>query len=156
MKTSIYEAAGGRRAFMNLAHAWHKRCMEDPVVSHAFSHGFHPHHTERLAAYWAEALGGPAEYSSWMGDETFVVRLHAGNGEHTEMDERAQACFAQALDDAQLPADAALRIALRDYFRWATATMAAYPHSPDDVPAQLPFAKWSWDGPVEATPENGS
>ena len=28
--------------------------MADEVVSHAFSHGLHPEHTARLAAYWAE------------------------------------------------------------------------------------------------------
>jgi hemoglobin len=29
--------------------------MADEIVSHAFSHGFHPQHSERLAAYGAEA-----------------------------------------------------------------------------------------------------
>ena len=100
MTPTIYEAAGGRQAFINLARAWHARCLADPVVSHAFSHGYHPQHTERLAAYWAEALGGPADYTGSMGDESRVVRMHSGNGEHLEMDERAQTCFAQALDDA--------------------------------------------------------
>ena len=33
--------------------------MADLVVSHAFSNGRHPHDTERPAAYWVEALGGP-------------------------------------------------------------------------------------------------
>jgi len=150
MRPTIYEAAGGKSAILNLAHAWHVRCMEDPVVSHAFSHGFHPEHTERLAAYWAEALGGPSEYSDSMGDESFVVRMHAGNGEHTEMDERAITCFALALDDAGLPGDMELRNTLKAYFRWATATMAAYPDSAVSVPSELPFAKWTWDGPVEA------
>jgi hemoglobin len=28
---------------------------------------------ERLAAYWAEALGGPSTYSDFYGDETTVV-----------------------------------------------------------------------------------
>ena len=60
MEQTIYAAAGGRQAFLDLAHAWHARCLADPVVSHAFSHGFHPRHTERLAAYWAEALDGPS------------------------------------------------------------------------------------------------
>jgi tetracycline repressor-like protein len=32
--------------------------MADKVVSHAFSHGFRPDHSQRLADYWAEALGG--------------------------------------------------------------------------------------------------
>ena len=69
-----------------LAGAWHARVMADEEVSHAFSHGFHPEHTERLAAYWAEALGGPAQYSEAYGDETSVVRIHSGNGPHEEMD----------------------------------------------------------------------
>jgi hemoglobin len=148
MTQSIYEAAGGRQAFINLARAWHARCLADPVVSHAFSHGYHPQHIERLAAYWAEALGGPAGYSGSMGDESRVVRMHSGNGEHLEMDERAQTCFAQALDDAGLPGDPRLRSTLKAYFRWATEAMAAYPRSADDVPAGLPLARWSWDGPV--------
>jgi hemoglobin len=117
-------------------------------VSHAFSHGYHPQHSERLAAYWAEALGGPSDYTNSMGDQSGVVRLHSGNGEHVEMDERAQICFAQALDDAGLPDDSRLRSTLKAYFRWATEAMAAYPESPQDVPAGLVLARWSWDGPV--------
>src|SRR5262244_263014 len=145
---TVYEAAGGRDGLLRLASAWHKRVLQDEVVSHAFSHGYHPQHTERLAAYWAEALGGPPEYTASMGDESSVVRMHSGNGEHAEMDERAQTCFALALDDAQLPDDPALRTTLRAYFRWATTRMSSYPRSPDDVPPGLAAAGWSWDGPV--------
>ena len=79
---TIYEAVGGSEGLKRLAHAWHHRVLEDEVVSHAFSHGYHPQHTERLAAYWAEALGGPTLYSSAYGNETSVVRLHSGNGPH--------------------------------------------------------------------------
>jgi hemoglobin len=46
-----------------LAHAWHEHVIGDEIVNHAFSHGFHPQHTERLAAYWGEAWGGPPLYS---------------------------------------------------------------------------------------------
>src|SRR4051794_13174782 len=148
MKQSIFEAAGGRRAFLDLAHAWHARCLADPVVSHAFSHGFHPDHTERLAAYWIEALGGPSDYTGSLGDETTVMRMHSGNGEHAEMDERAQGCFAQALDDAGLPDDPQLRSTLKAYFRWATEAMSAHPESAQDVVEGLRLPRWSWDGPV--------
>ena len=99
---TIYEAAGGRDGLLRLASAWHTRVLEDEVVSHAFSHGYHPQHTERLAAYWAEALGGPTTYSDRYGDETSVVRIHSGNGPHEEMDQRAIACFDQALEDVGL------------------------------------------------------
>src|SRR5579875_2821602 len=77
MKT-IYEAAGGDEGLRRLAKAWHARVLVDEVVGHAFRHGVHPEHTERLAAYWAEALGGPERFSEAYGDETSVVRMHSG------------------------------------------------------------------------------
>jgi hemoglobin len=146
---SVYEAAGEMEGLVRLAHAWHARVMADEVVSHAFSFGFHPEHSERLAAYWAEALGGPASYSKSCGDESSVVRTHSGNGVHEEMDERGIACFDQALQDVGLKPGEPLTQVLHDYFAWATTTeMAGYPHSADDVPDGLKIPRWSWDGLV--------
>jgi hemoglobin len=143
---SVYAAAGGDEGLLRLAMAWHERVMADEIVSHAFSHGFHPQHNQHLAAYWAEALGGPATYSEKYGNETSVVRIHSGNGEHTEMDERAIACFDRALDDTGLTGEP-LRQVLHDYFAWATTTtMARYHDSADDVPDGLSIPRWSWDG----------
>ncbi|GIF22072.1 hemoglobin [Actinoplanes tereljensis] len=143
---SVYEAAGGTAGLTRLAAAWHARVLADEVVSHAFSHGYHPEHTARLADYWAEALGGPAAYTSQHGDETTVVRMHSGNGPHEEMDRRAIACFDAALTDAGFTTDP-LRQVLHDYFAWATTTtMNRYHRSPDDVPADLALPRWSWDG----------
>ena len=145
----MYDAAGGLAGLQRLAAAWHERVMADEVVSHAFSHGFDPHHRERLAAYWAEALGGPSAFTEAYGDETSVVRMHSGNGEHEEMDRRAVSCFDAALDDVGLTAGQPVRAALHDYFAWATYySMNAYHHSAADVPVGLPIPKWSWDGPV--------
>lgn len=143
---TVHEAAGGDSGVRRLAAAWHRRVMADEEVSHAFSHGFHPQHSERLAAYWAEALGGPTTYSDTMGNETSVVRMHSGNGEHQEMDRRAIACFDQALTDVGI-ADGPLRQVLHDYFAWATTTsMSRYPAAADDVPDGLRIPRWSWDG----------
>jgi hemoglobin len=143
---SVYAAAGGSDGLRRLADAWHARVMADEIVSHAFSHGFEPDHNERLAAYWAEALGGPAWYSERYGDEASVVRIHSGNGPHEEMDRRAIACFDQAMSDAGLD-DEPLRQVLHDYFAWATTTaMTRYHESADDVPEGLRIPHWSWDG----------
>jgi hemoglobin len=144
---SVYEAAGGSDGLLRLAESWHSRVMADEVVSHAFSHGFHPQHSQRLAAYWAEALGGPATYSEVFGDETSVVRIHSGEGSHDEMDQRAIACFDRAMEDAGLERSGPLRQVLHDYFAWATTTtMARYSESADDVPDGLTIPRWSWDG----------
>jgi hemoglobin len=149
---TVYEAIGSDDKILGLARAWHARVMVDEVVSHAFSHGFHPEHTERLAAYWAEALGGPTRYSNLDGNESTVVRMHSGNGPHEEMDRRAIACFDQALVDVGLADDDSLRQVLHNYFEWATTTtMSRYHRSEEDVPDELSIPHWSWDGLVPGT-----
>jgi len=144
---SIYEAIGGEATVLALAEAWHRRVLADEIVAHAFSHGFHPDHTERLAAYWAEAWGGPPAYTALGGDETSVVRMHSGNGPHQDMDERAIECFDAALGDIGLSPDDRRRQALHDYFAWSTTTvMNQYHDSADDVSDGLRIATWTFDG----------
>jgi len=149
---SLYDAIGGWDGVLSLAHAWHERVLADEIVSHAFSHGFHPQHTERLAAYWAEALGGPNMYTQQYADESTVVRMHSGHGPHEEMDQRAIACFDLALEDVGLASDERLRQALHNYFAFSTSnSMNRYPRSADDVPQGLQILKWSWDGPASGS-----
>jgi hemoglobin len=146
MAETVYEAAGGRAGMVALAGAWHRRVVADEVVGHAFQRGVDPHHVERLAAYWGEALGGPPTFSTAYGDGSSVARIHGGNGEHREMDDRAVACFDGALGDVGL-AGTPLGDVLHAYFAWATRTaMNAYPDSPDDVPDGLDVPRWTWDG----------
>ena len=144
--TTLFEAVGGAAGVLRLAHAWHEQVMADEIVAHAFSHGFHPQHSARLAAYWGEAWGGPLTYTQQYGNESAVVRIHSGNGVHQEMDRRAIACFDRAMDDVGL-SDPLLRRVLHDYFAWTTTnTMAAYPQNAEDVPPDLRIPHWSWDG----------
>src|SRR5262245_57478099 len=141
-----YETLGGNEGVRRLAEAWHRRVLADEIVAHAFSHGFHPQHTERLAAYWGEAWGGPPTYSEQYGSESSVVRMHSGNGPHEEMDRRAIACFDQAMDDAGIN-DPELHRVLHEYFAWATSTsMAAYPKKGAGVPEGLSIPRWTWSG----------
>lgn len=148
---TVYEAAGGTAGLIRLAAAWHERVLADEVVSHPFGHGVRPDHTERLAAYWAEALGGPATYSERYGDETFVVRLHCCDGPHEEMDQRAVDCFEEALDSVGLIDP--VRQVLRDYFAWATTTsMTRYQGAKDKIPDGLRIPRWSWAGLVGGGP----
>ena len=145
---TVYEAAGGELGLQALARAWHDRVMLDEVVSHAFAHGFREEHTERLAAYWGQALGGPAEFTRYCGDETGVVREHSGNGPHDEMNARAIACFDQALTDVGIGEDDPLRRVLHDYFAWSTPFINRFERSAEDVPDGLEIPRWSWDGLV--------
>jgi hemoglobin len=146
-RPSLYEFAGGRPAFLALATAHHARCLADPELNHPFSHpGQHPLHVERLAAYWAEVLGGPSEFSRECGDHSGMLRMHSGNGDMSDLGRRFVDCFVLAADDAGLPEDADFRAALRDYMVWAVAEVLTYPSSDPPVPPGRPMPRWSWDG----------
>jgi hemoglobin len=146
VRPSLFDFAGGEPAFLALATAHHARCLADPELNHPFSHpGQHPQHVERLAAYWAEALGGPPRYSAESGDHSGFCSCTRTTAT-CDLGERFVACFVAAADDAGLPADPEFRDALRAYMEWAVADVLAY--SPVDavVPAGRPMPRWSWDG----------
>jgi hemoglobin len=146
VKGTLYEALGGAAALRALAEAWHRRCLDDPIVAHAFHGPIHPQHTERLAAYWAEQLGGPTTYTRSLGNYSEVVRVHAGNGPHEQMDGRAVAAFVLALDDVGIPDDPPLRFQLVAWFTWATAMLNHRWPTADAVPNDLPLPSWGWEG----------
>jgi hemoglobin len=147
VRPTLYEFAGGDEAFLALAVAHHQRCLRDPELNHPFSHpGQHPQHVERLAAYWAEVMGGPPQYSSECGDQSHVLYMHSNNGAMDDLGRRFVDCFVQAADDAELPADPEFRAALRAYMEWAVAEVLTYSPHGSTVPSGVSMPHWSWDG----------
>jgi hemoglobin len=134
---TLYERIGGFEPILALCRHWHALCAADPLAGHPFEHLTMPNHDERLAAYLSEAFGGPPRYTAGYGDESFVQRLHAGNGVHEELDEACLVLFDRALADVGIPEVPAAQISA--YFRTATLTQRAYSESPGQVPDRLPF-----------------
>ena len=147
MTPTLFEFAGGEAAFLALATAHHARCLADPELNHPFSHeDQHPRHVERLAAYWAEVMGGPPAFSRSCNDQTAVLQMHAGNADITDLGERFLRCFDRAADDAGLPGDPAFRKALHDYMRWAVDDVLAYSDPGAVVAPGAAMPRWGWDG----------
>ena len=147
MRPSLYEHAGGESAFLALAAAHHQRCLDDPELNHPFSHpGQHPQHVARLAAYWAEVLGGPAQYSAMADGHSAVLLMHAHNGDMSDLGRRFVNCFVAAMDDAGLPGDPEFRAAMRAYMEWAVADVLVYAPVGSVVPTGAAMPRWSWDG----------
>ncbi|NUR69363.1 MAG: oxidoreductase [Hamadaea sp.] len=145
-RPSLYEYAGGDSALRALAAAHHERCLADPWLNHPFSHpGQHPEHVERLAAYWAEVLGGPATFTSFSGHAQ-MLGIHSGNEAPAEMGDRFHQCFVLAMDDAQLPDDPEFRTAMAAYMRWAVDEVMGYMACEAKPPTAAPMPRWSWDG----------
>ena len=145
-RSSMFEHAGGSAAFLELATAFHRRCLEDPVPAHPFSHPGHPDHIQRLADYWAEVFGGPARYSGSFGGQSAMLAVHAGQGADDDLGVRFVACFVGATDDARLPDDAEFRTGLRDYIVWAVEEVLSYSPGGSEVPDSLPTPRWGWRG----------
>jgi hemoglobin len=146
MRPSLYEYAGGSEAFLALATAHHARCLNDPELNHPFTHtDGNPQHVERLAAYWAEALGGPPAYTvGFASDESTVIKMHCGNGDLSDLYRRFLGCFVAAMDDALLPDDQEFRAAMQAYMQWAISYQPAFEGHP--VPEGLSLPRWTWDG----------
>ncbi|HVT11136.1 MAG TPA: hypothetical protein VHE55_02630 [Fimbriimonadaceae bacterium] len=134
---SLYDQIGGFDQILALTRRWHALCLQDPVAAHPFEHDLHPKHDERLAAYLAEAFGGPALYTAGYGDETYVQRIHACNGVHVELDEACLAAFDRALADVGIAGSSAA--AASAYFRRATEEQRAWSANDTQVPDGLPF-----------------
>jgi hemoglobin len=134
---SLYEDLGGFDRILALTRRWHQLCMEDPLAAHPFEHPMHPHHDERLAAYLAEAFGGPALYTAGYGDESYVQQLHAGNGVHIELDEACLVAFDRALAESGIATEPAAKASA--YFRRATEEQRVYGARGAQAPLGLPF-----------------
>lgn len=154
-RPSIFVFAGGEPAFLALATAHHERCLQDPVLSHPFSHPGHPEHVQRLAAYWAEVFGGPGDYSGSAGDQSGLLAIHAGTDAEDQLGPRFVACFVGAADDAHLPDDPEFRRCLRQYMEWAVADVMAYAPRGSRVPGDLALPRWGWDGLQSHCPPAG-
>ena len=145
-RPSIYEFAGGDHAFVALAAATTERCIEDPELNHPFGQRLSPRHNENLAAYWAEVFGGPPRYTRTLGGHSGMLDLHAGHGAPDDWGDRFEACFLQALDDAELPEDPEFRKVMHEYIHWATRQVNAYSPAGARVERDQPMPRWSWDG----------
>jgi hemoglobin len=142
----MFEFAVGEPGFLTLATAHHRRCLEDPVLSHPFSHSGNPEHVQRLADYWAEVFGGPARYSGSFGGHSAMLGIHAGQGADEDLGARFVACFVQAADDAALPEDPAFRAGLRAYMEWAVGEVLSLSPPGAEVEPDLPTPHWGWNG----------
>lgn len=135
--STLYEQAGGFDVILALSRRWHERCLADPVAAHPFEHPLHPHHSERLAAYLAEALGGPPLYTAGYGDESTVQRFHAGNGVHPDLDEACLDAFDRALVDVGIAGATGQEISR--YFRESTVAQRKFADGAESVPDDLPI-----------------
>src|SRR6185503_394249 len=72
---SLYEWLGGIEALRRLTTRFYERVPEDAVLEPVFAH-MGPEHPDHVAAFLAEVLGGPADYSAQHGGHPEMIRHH--------------------------------------------------------------------------------
>src|SRR4029079_11790509 len=141
---TLYEWIGGMPALLRLTERFYERVRGDAVLAPVFAH-MGDDHPKHVAAFIAEVLGGPADYSALRGGHPHMVQRHF-NRHLTQAQRRAWvALLLDTADELTLPDDPEFRSALVGYLEWGSRLAVINSQSAAaDVAADSPMPKWGW------------
>ena len=140
---SLYEWLGGIDALNRLTTRFYERVKDDALLAPVFARmgADHPAH---VAAFLAEVLGGPAEYSAQHGGHPAMIQHHL-NRHLTQEQRRAWVnLLLQTADELNLPDDPEFRSALVGYLEWGSRLAVLNSQPGATVDAHAPMPKWGW------------
>lgn len=141
---SLYEWIGGMPALLRLTERFYDRVRDDATLAPIFA-GMSPDHPRHVAAFLAEVMGGPGDYSSSRGGHPHMVQRHL-NRHLTQAQRRAWvALLLDTADELGLPDDPEFRSALVGYLEWGSR-LAVINSQADtsDIDSNSPMPKWGW------------
>lgn len=140
---TLYEWVGGGDALNRLTARFYRRVEDDAILAPIFAH-MNPEHPQHVAAFLAEVLGGPADYSATHGGHPHMIRAHL----HRHLDHaQRRAWLALLLDTADelgLPDDPEFRSALVGYLEWGSRLAVINSQADATVEVDAPMPKWGW------------
>lgn len=140
---TLYEWAGGLDALNRLTARFYQLVRDDEILAPIFAHmdGEHPQH---VAAFLAEVLGGPAEYSASHGGHPHMIRQHL-NRHLTQPQRRAWvALLLDTADELELPDDPEFRSALVGYLEWGSRLAVINSQDGAQAEENAPMPRWGW------------
>jgi hemoglobin len=149
---SLYEWMGGHPALERLTERFYERVRDDATLAPVFA-GMSAEHPKQVAAFLAEVLGGPANYSASRGGHPHMVQRHLQR-HLTQVQRRAWvALLLDTADELQVPDDPEFRSALVGYLEWGSRLAVINSQSGDGVSPNSLMPKWGWGevkGPYDA------
>jgi hemoglobin len=140
---SLYEWMGGHPALERLTERFYERVRDDATLAPVFA-GMSAEHPKHVAAFLAEVLGGPANYSASRGGHPHMVQRHLQR-HLTQVQRRAWvALLLDTADELQVPDDPEFRSALVGYLEWGSRLAVINSQSGDGVSPNSPMPKWGW------------
>ncbi len=140
---SLYDWLGGMDALRQLTTRFYQRVPDDAELRPIFEHmgDDHPAH---VAAFLAEVLGGPAEYSARHGGHPEMIRHHL-NRHLTHAQRKAwMALLLDTADELGMPDDPEFRSALVGYLEWGTRLAVINSQAGAAVDLNAPMPRWGW------------
>ncbi|HET7792883.1 MAG TPA: group II truncated hemoglobin [Rhizobacter sp.] len=140
---TLYDWLGGIQALNRLTNRFYERVRDNAILAPVFAHmgGEHPQH---VAAFLAEVLGGPADYSARHGGHPHMIQQHL-NRHLTQVQRREWVgLLLDTADQLGMPDDPEFRSALVGYLEWGSrlAVINSQPGATADPDAPMP--KWGW------------
>ena len=140
---TLYDWLGGIAALERLTARFYERVRDNAILAPVFAHmdGEHPRH---VAAFLAEVLGGPAEYSATHGGHPHMIRQHLDR--HLSQVQRREwvALLLDTADELALPDDPEFRSALVGYLEWGSRLAVLNSQAGAQVDAHAPMPRWGW------------
>lgn len=140
---TLYDWLGGIDPLNRLTARFYEHVAQDAVLAPTFAHmdADHPAH---VAAFFAEVLGGPANYSADHGGHPHMIRQHLDRHLTHDKRRRWMELLLATADELDLPDDPEFRSALVGYLEWGSrlAVINSQPGAVADEHAPMP--KWGW------------
>ena len=140
---TLYEWIGGMDAIERLFATFYARVPDDALLAPVFAK-MDPHHSQHVAAFVAEVLGGPARYTGEHGGHPHMIRKHLGRSLGEKQRKRWIELLLECADEIGVPSDPEFRSALVAYLEWGTR-LAVMNSQPGAVAIEdAPMPKWGW------------
>jgi hemoglobin len=140
---TLYSWLGGIQALEKLTTRFYERVPSNATLQPIFAH-MSPDHAKHVAAFLAEVLGGPANYTQVHGGHSHMIRQHLNR--HLTHDQRRAwvALLLDTADELEMPDDPEFRSALVGYLEWGSRLAVINSQAGATVDAEAPMPKWGW------------
>ncbi len=140
---SLFDWLGGITALNRLTVRFYERVRDDAVLAPIFAH-MSAEHPQHVAAFLAEVLGGPADYSAHHGGHPHMIQQHLNR----HLNQAQRRCWVALLldtaDELKMPDDPEFRSALVGYLEWGSRLAVINSQPGATVDENAPMPKWGW------------
>ena len=141
---TISEWIGGPAAIGRWLDVFYDAVEQDPLLAPVFGGLVTTEHRVHVTAWWAEVMGGPAEFTARHGGYEHMLAKHRNLAISKEQRLRFVTLLSAAADTARIPDDPEARAALMGYAEWGSR-LAVENSAIDAKPVpSAPVPRWGW------------